>query len=178
MVSLLGKNVAHLQGVRANCAMILLVSRKGDNIEKGLRCQWKAHSFVVYRYHVHQCFNIVMTEEIKRGQCLLAYTPGGGRSPQAIAEFNELSLSFVYKMKRKLEVSEHPEDIGTTRGKPTPRSDVRTLEFVARVWPQTPVSWWTRIPASPSGLWLGCWVLPTPRSIVPCTRTSGTAHML
>ena len=66
-----------------------------------------------------------------------------GRSLRATTEFNKLLLSFVCKLKRKLEVSEPPskfkpqrtfKDIGITRGKPVPHSDnVRTPEFVARV---------------------------------------------
>lgn len=76
--------------------------------------------------------NVTMTEEIKRGAVLAGLH--AGRSPKAIAEFNKLSLSFVYKMKSRLEASEHPEDINTKRSKPAPRSDnVRTPEFVARV---------------------------------------------
>lgn len=76
--------------------------------------------------------NVTMTEEIKRGAVLAGLH--AGRSPKAIAEFNKLSLSFVYKMKSRLEAAEHPEDINTKRSKPAPRSDnVRTPEFVARV---------------------------------------------
>ena len=48
---------------------------------------------------------ITMTEEVKRGKVPVGFH--AGRSPWAIAEFNELSLSFVYQMKRKLQVSEH-----------------------------------------------------------------------
>lgn len=56
-----------------------------------------------------------------------------GRSSRAISEFNRLLASFVHKRKRKLEVSESPEDVNTKRGKPGLRSDnVRTPDFVAK----------------------------------------------
>ena len=77
-----------------------------------------------------------LTEETKRGK--VSADLHAGRSPLAIAEFNELPLSFVYQIKRKLQVPEHPVDIDIIRGKPVPCSVTVTVtvmipDFVARV---------------------------------------------
>lgn len=76
--------------------------------------------------------NITVTEEMKRAAVLSALS--AGRTPKEIAEFHKFSLSFVYKIKSKVDNSEHPKDISTKRKKHDRRSDtIRTPEFIAKV---------------------------------------------
>lgn len=65
--------------------------------------------------------SIAMTQEMKKVAGLVDVL--AGRSHPNIAEFNKLSLSFVYEMKMKLEVTRHSEDFNTKREKSAPCPD-------------------------------------------------------
>lgn len=76
--------------------------------------------------------NFTVTEEMKRASVLSALH--AGRTPKEIAEFHKFSLSFVYKIKSKVDNAEGCSYISPKRKKHDPRSDtIRTSEFVARV---------------------------------------------
>ena len=72
-----------------------------------------------------------MPEEVKREKVPVGLH--AGRSPWAIAEFNEHSLSFVYQMKRKLQISEHPRGYGHRTPYVESLPLALTQDFVARV---------------------------------------------
>ena len=76
--------------------------------------------------------NITITEEMKRGAVLSALS--AGRTPKEIAEFHKVALSFVYKIKGRVDDANDPGDISAKRKKYDRHSDsIRTPEFVARV---------------------------------------------
>ena len=67
----------------------------------------KIKSFDFFRYsQFYDVMILDLTEKTKRGK--VSADLHAGRSPLAIAEFNELPLSFVYQIKRKLQAPEHP----------------------------------------------------------------------